>query len=95
MTAGGRARVTMAAVVPAAAAAGLLLWCAAGPSSAQPPSLPESRFAGLEWTFVRIRYTAWTVPPGRAMSQEDEPWFIDAPAAEQTLSRRSKRTSRI
>src|SRR6185503_12031161 len=24
------------------------------------PATPDSRFAGLQWTFVRIRYSAWT-----------------------------------
>ena len=78
--------------LPAAAVAGLLLWAGAASFSpradAQPAAHAEARFAGLEWTFVRIRYTAWTVPRGGFMSPEDEPWFIDAPAAEQNLSRR-------
>ena len=79
-----RARPTTLASVCAAAAAGLLLWLAAGPSNAQAPPRPDGRFAGLQWTFARIRYTAWTVPPG-SVSPEDEPWYIDAPAAEQNL----------
>lgn len=91
----GRARATALWVVPAAAAVGLLLWLAAGASQAQAPAQPDSRFAGLQWTFARIRYTAWTVPPGRAVAPEDEPWFIDAPAAEQNLSRRLRTATAI
>jgi uncharacterized protein DUF4159 len=56
---------------------------------------PDSRFAGLQWTFARIRYTAWTMPPSRFTSPEDEPWFIDAPAAEQNLSRRVRTVTSI
>ena len=43
---------------------GAVLWL--GPSAAQQipvPAAPDVRFAGLQWTFVRIRYTAWTMPP--------------------------------
>jgi len=82
----------MKPLLPAAAFAGLLLCAGASTFShradAQTPAHADARFAGLEWTFVRIRYTAWTVPRGGFMSPEDEPWFIDAPAAEQNLSRR-------
>lgn len=82
----------MKALIPAAAAAGILL-CAAlavrtPPAGAQTANGRDPRYAGLQWTFARIRYEAWTVPRGRYMSPEDEPWFIDAPAAEQNLSRR-------
>jgi hypothetical protein len=81
-----------ARLIPVAAAAGLLLWSGAGSfapqADAQNPIAPDARFAGLQWTFARIRYTAWTMPPGRFSSPEDEPWFIDAPAAEHNLSRR-------
>jgi hypothetical protein len=86
--------------LPLVASAGLLLWLgtlALTPSAgAQIGAPPDSRFAGLTWTFVRIRYTAWTMPPrGRFTSYEDEPWFIDAPAAEQNLSRRLKTVTAI
>ena len=94
MTGVRRARPTTLASVCAAAAAGLLLWLAAGPSNAQAPPRPDGRFAGLQWTFARIRYTAWTVPPG-SVSPEDEPWYIDAPAAEQNLSRRLRTATAI
>ena len=85
--------------LPAAAVAGLLL-CAGGAAfspraDGQPGAHADARFAGLEWTFVRIRYTAWTVPRGGFLSPEDEPWFIDAPAAEQNLSRRVRTVTSI
>jgi Domain of unknown function (DUF4159) len=85
--------------LPAAAVAGLLLWAGAAAFSpgadAQPPARSDPRFAGLEWTFVRIRYSAWTMPPGSTSNPEDEPWFIDAPAAEQNLSRRVRTVTSI
>ena len=85
--------------LPAAAVAGLLLWAGAASFSpradAQPAAHADPRFAGLEWTFVRIRYSAWTMPPGTTSNPEDEPWFIDAPAAEQNLSRRVRTVTSI
>jgi hypothetical protein len=88
----------MTRLLPAATVAGLLLWAAtasvgrtaAGQNSVQ----PDARYAGLQWTFARIRYTSWTLPPGR-YTQEDEPWYIDAPAAEQNLSRRVRTVTAI
>ena len=85
-------------LLPAAVAAGLLVLAAApwpSDAGAQAPAHPDSRFAGLQWTFARIRYEAWTVPPSRFTTPEDEPWFIDAPAAEQNLSRRLKTVTSI
>jgi hypothetical protein len=85
--------------IPLAAAAALLLWLAASvivPSAgAQVVGAPDSRFAGLQWTFARIRYQAWTMPPSRFINPEEEPWFIDAPAAEQNLSRRIRTVTSI
>lgn len=51
---------------------------------------PDERFAGLQWTFARIKYNSYS---GDARSNLrigywEEPWAIDAPAAEQNLSRR-------
>jgi hypothetical protein len=56
--------------------------------TAQLPTLTDDRFAGLQWRFVRIKYTS--VVQGTTISQDffGEPWAIDAPAAEQNLSRR-------
>ncbi len=85
-------------VIPAAAAGFLLLAAASlwtPPADAQNPGQPDARYAGLQWTFARIRYQAWTMPPGRFTNPEDEPWFIDAPAAEQNLSRRLKTVTSI
>ena len=85
--------------LPLAAAAGLAVWLGAGSPSqavdAQQTVAPDPRFAGLSWTFARVRYEAWTMPRGRFTSPEDEPWYIDAPAAEQNLSRRLKTVTSI
>jgi uncharacterized protein DUF4159 len=64
--------------------------------NAQPPNAPDDRYAGLQWRFVRIRYHFITEGT-RAQSQEfyGEPWYIDAPAAEQNLSRRVKTATSI
>jgi hypothetical protein len=59
------------------------------------PAAPDPRFAGLQWGFVRIHYTAWTFPPRRGLSPYDEPWYIDAPAAEWNLSRRLRTATAI
>jgi len=56
---------------------------------------PDPRFASLEWTFARIRYDAWTLPPGRRYDIFDEPWTIDFPAADQNLSRRVRTVTSI
>ncbi len=61
---------------------------------AQPSDTPDDRFAGLTWSFVRIKYhfaTLDDVPQDFA----GEPWFIDGPAAEQNLSRRVKTATSI
>jgi hypothetical protein len=66
--------------------------------AAQPPPVPaapDARFAGLQWTFVRIKYTAWTLPGRGTFSGFDEPWYIDAPAAEWNLSRRVRTATNI
>jgi Domain of unknown function (DUF4159) len=64
-------------------------------ASAQNVQPPDPRFASLEWTFARVRYDAWTLPPGRRYDIFDEPWTIDFPAAEQNLSRRVKTVTSI
>src|SRR5438034_1309868 len=56
---------------------------------AQLPAAPDDRYAGLQWRFVRIKYHY--VTEGTRFQQQEyygEPWYIDAPAAEQNLSRR-------
>jgi hypothetical protein len=88
-----------ARAIPLAAAAGVMLWLGAGPvvpqAGAQGSPDADSRFAGLSWTFARVRYEAWSTPRGRFTNPEDESWFIDAPAAEQNLSRRLKTVTTI
>ena len=62
----------------------------------RPPRLGDDRLVGLEWTFVRILYSS---QPGhlRQFRQTywSDPWAIDAPAAEQNLSRRMARVTTI
>src|ERR687898_116899 len=86
-------------VLPAAAGAGLLLLGVAGlltsGADAHPPAAPDARYAGLQWTFARVRYDAWTLPGGRRYDIFDEPWTIDYPAAEQNLSRRLETVTSI
>ncbi|MEP7305455.1 MAG: DUF4159 domain-containing protein [Acidobacteriota bacterium] len=63
--------------------------------AAQRPTLADDRYAGLQWRFVRIKYHF--VTEGTQIPQDfaGEPWFIDAPAAEQNLSRRLKTATAI
>lgn len=65
---------------------------------AQIPAMPGDRLAGLQWTFARVKYTASyeRLGAGRPrMSFWDDPWAIDAPAAEQNLSRRIRSVTAI
>jgi hypothetical protein len=62
---------------------------------AQVPGLRDDRFAGLEWTFVRIRYSPVTVDSRYRVEYWGEPWAIDGPAAEQNLSRRLRTATAI
>jgi hypothetical protein len=62
---------------------------------AQVPLFQDDRFAGLQWTFVRIKYTAFTTDPRFAPDYWGEPWAIDGPAAEQNLSRRLRTATAI
>ena len=62
---------------------------------AQISVLQDERFAGLQWTFVRIRYSAFTVDNRYRLDYWGEPWAIDAPAAEQNLSRRLRTATAI
>src|SRR5439155_1420107 len=64
--------------------------------STPPPNAPDDRYAGLQWRFVRIKYHYIT--EGTRFQQQEyygEPWYIDAPAAEQNLSRRVKTATAI
>lgn len=89
-------------LLPLGAAVAALSLCALGaafpPVLAQAPPVPAApdlRFAGLEWGFVRVHYTAWTMPPRPGLSTYDEPWYIDAPAADWNLSRRVRSATAI
>jgi Domain of unknown function (DUF4159) len=57
------------------------------------PQRGDPRLAGLEWRFVRIRYHFHT--EASELQQFGEPWYIDAPAAEENLSRRVKSATNI
>ena len=91
MTNGGRRLAVTCAAVTAA-------WLAAASvdvrhADAQNAPIVDSRFAGVEWTFVRIRYSSWNSDGFRARYWSD-PWAIDGPAAEQNLSRRLRERHR-
>jgi hypothetical protein len=63
---------------------------------AQVPLFEDNRFAGLQWTFVRIKYHAFTMEGSRyRLDYWGEPWAIDAPAAEQNLARRVRTATAI
>jgi len=62
---------------------------------AQLPEISDERAAGLEWRFVRIKYHFQTEGTREQQDFYGEPWYIDAPAAEQNLSRRVKTATAI
>ena len=64
-------------------------------AGAELPGVSDDRFAGLQWRFVRIKYHF--VGEGTTAGQDfyGDPWYIDAPAAEQNLSRRIKTATAI
>ena len=64
-------------------------------AGAQLPAPPDDRFAGLQWRFVRIKYHFITEGTKVAQDFYGEPWYIDAPAAEQNFSRRVKTATTI
>jgi hypothetical protein len=64
-------------------------------SLAQAPMRQDQALAGLEWTFVRIRYDAFTVDSRYRIDVWGEPWAIDGPAAEENLSRRLRTATAI
>ena len=65
-------------------------------AAGQPVGVPSEQLDGLDWTFVRIRYSSWEekLRIFRATYWAD-PWTIDGPAAEQNLSRRLGRVTSI
>lgn len=78
------------------ASVAVALVLALGPPAAvaQSPGLVDGRLAGLEWTFVRVKYSSWNTDNFRARYWSD-PWAIDGPAAEQNLSRRLRTVTTI
>src|SRR5437762_115094 len=62
---------------------------------AQLPAVADNRFAGLQWRFVRIKYHFATEGTHVPQDFYGEPWGIDAPAAEQNLTRRVKTATAI
>ncbi len=64
-------------------------------SVAQALNAPGDRFAGLKWTFVRIKYHFSAEVTAAQQDYYGEPWFIDGPAAEQNLSRRLRTATSI
>jgi hypothetical protein len=85
--------------IPALAGAILLVWgLVVGltpDADAQNSIAADARFAGLQWTFARVRYQAWNVPASQGCDSFNECWTIDYPAAEQNLSRRLKTVTSI
>jgi hypothetical protein len=81
-------RFRLALVVAVTLASVPLLW-------AQLPASPDDRYAGLQWRFVRIKYHFTTENTHIQQDFYGEPWYIDAPAAEQNLSRRVKTATSI
>ena len=75
------------------AAAGLLLAVAAPAVATQ---VVGPGLDGLEWTFVRIRYSSEAERLEQFRRRYwSEPWAIDGPAAEQNLSRRMARVTSV
>lgn len=64
---------------------------------AQTPNGGDDRFAGLQWTFARVKYNSYAgdARTNLRVGYWDEPWAIDAPAAEQNLTRRLKTVTAI
>ncbi|MBY0495288.1 MAG: DUF4159 domain-containing protein [Cyanobacteria bacterium] len=93
-----RAIFTTAVILGLVWIAGDRAWLAGAlAEAAQVPVVDGSKFAGLKWTFVRIKYGTYDNEGSQASRLQywDEPWAIDAPAAEQNLSRRIKSVTAI
>ncbi|MDQ3071130.1 MAG: hypothetical protein M3R55_15545, partial [Acidobacteriota bacterium] len=56
---------TLAAAAAALLLLGLPLGFLSGPAVAQEGAAPDPRFAGLEWTFARVRYGSQAGGSGR------------------------------
>ena len=75
------------------------LWAPTSVLEAQellPPQFRDDRFVGLEWTFVRIKYSSeQTRLEQFRRTYRSDPWEIDSPVAEQNLARRIGRVTTI
>ena len=93
MSAGpGRVRLTAATIAALVLIFIPASWLRLG---AQHPDQPDNLHAGLEWRFVRIRYHYRTEGTIDSEDYMGEPWYIDAPAAEENLSSRIKTVTSI
>ena len=96
-----RVHPAIAAVAAALVGAGLMVDRAMGQPEAAfhqggAQAAPDPRLAGLEWTFVRVKYHANSLAGRRfRMQYWGEPWATDGPAAEQNLTRRVRSTTAI
>jgi len=89
-------RLNSASRIPRSALAAAALFASAAPALwAQLPAAPDDRYAGLQWRFVRVKYHFTTENTHIQQDFYGEPWYIDAPAAEQNLSRRVKTATAI
>ena len=66
-------------------------------ATAQITAGADQRFAGLQWTFARVKYNSYSgdATSSLRIGYWEEPWAIDAPAAEQNLTRRIKSVTAI
>ena len=48
-------------------------------AAGQIPVVDGNKFAGLKWTFVRIKYGSYESEGASRLAYWDEPWAIDAP----------------
>jgi hypothetical protein len=73
--------------------AGLLAFASLGSGAAQLLG-PATSFAGLEWTFVRVKYH-YINEETDTREEKDQPWFVDAPGADANLTYRVKSATSI
>ncbi len=92
----GLAAAACVLAVALAAAVAIRVAGAPGPQEPMPPEPklaqgpPDPRFADIEWRFVRVKYHYRTQGSRFAFADFGEPWYIDAPAADQNLTRRMR-----
>ena len=75
---------------------GLAVIVTTAPGLARPAQIVGPSLDGLDWTFVRMRYSSEAERLEQFRRRYwSEPWAIDAPAAEQNLSRRMGRVTSV